>query len=60
VPGRDATHLYVTFSGTGTVGTYNVASSGFITSAGPALGTGTTPVAAAVSPDGTRLFFANS
>jgi DNA-binding beta-propeller fold protein YncE len=61
VPGRDGTHVYVTLSGgTGAVGTYNVGSSGFISSAGSALPTGTTPVAAAVSPDGTRLFVANS
>ncbi|TML06455.1 MAG: PKD domain-containing protein [Actinobacteria bacterium] len=60
VAGRDATHVYVTFSGAATVGVYNVGSSGALSSAGPALATGTAPAAAAISPGGARLFVANS
>lgn len=60
VPGRDGTHIYATFSGTGTIGAYTIGGDGSLAPDGLTLATETAPAAAAISPDGKRLFVVNS
>jgi 6-phosphogluconolactonase len=59
VPGRDATHVYAVLSG-GAVRVYPVSSEGPLGPYSQQIGTGLSPSAAAVSPNGAYLFVANS